>query len=106
MTKDKIKLLSALLALLSVMVLIISLTVFFASPKVTAGQVDSETEYQYILKEYEGKIAVFNYEDLSAEKVYDIYVSTLPEADRLSLKEGIKIKDDNELLKYIEDFDS
>lgn len=65
----------------------------------------TEISYEYILKTYNGKIGVYN-SDNTLEKVYDIYVNTLPKQDIDMLTKGIKIKDTQELNSYIRDFDS
>lgn len=63
-------------------------------------------EYEYILREYEGRLAVFFPGREQPQKIFDVYVSTLPEYDRGQLSQGIPVKDYRALLRRIEDFAS
>ena len=66
---------------------------------------NSEDEIDsYIISEYNGKIAVFK--KLSAEPLFvsDVYVSSLPQADKELLKEGIEVRTKKELNRLIEDY--
>lgn len=60
--------------------------------------------YQYYLREYQGKLAVFLPEKETPEKVFDVYLSTLPSYDRGQLQLGIPISNYEELVKRIEDY--
>ncbi len=60
----------------------------------------------YTVKEYEGKVAVFEANSNSPLTVYESYVSLLPEYDRMLLKEGISVDNTEELQKIIEDYTS
>lgn len=61
-------------------------------------------EYQYLLKEYNGKLAVYFSNSQTPETVFDLYLSTLPEYDRGQLRLGVPVKDYEELVKRIEDY--
>lgn len=63
-------------------------------------------DYDYQLKEHEGKLAVFFYGETQPQTVFEVYVSTLPEYDRKQLKQGVAVKDYEELLARIEDYSS
>lgn len=65
----------------------------------------NESDY-YIIKEYQGKIAIFEDDITTPYAIYDTYTSVLPETDRQKLKEGILVKDKDELQKVIEDYTS
>lgn len=73
-----------------------------------AKQVEEEpkpqTEYQYLLKDHEGRLAVFFNGETVPQKIFDVYISTLPEYDRGQLKQGVPVKDYEELVKRIEDY--
>lgn len=72
----------------------------------TENNASSENAVLYIVKETEGKIAVF--ESGKSEPLYyleEVVFKTLPEYDRQLLKSGIKVKTDKELQKVIEDYD-
>lgn len=64
-------------------------------------------EPKYILKEYNGGIAVFTPNEDKPKKQYkEVMVKSLPEYDRKLLKTGIKVYSDAELQRLIEDYDS
>lgn len=65
-----------------------------------------DSSYKYILKEYDKKIGVFEKDKDTPIRVIDISVETLPDYDIENLKNGIIIKDDVDLNRIIEDFDS
>lgn len=60
----------------------------------------------FILRSYEGKIAVFRPDEVEPLEVLDIYVNHLPDLDIQRLEEGIPVTDQDELLRYLADFDS
>jgi len=61
-------------------------------------------EYGYLLREHEGKLAVFEKGQDTPHMVFDIYVSTLPDYDQGQLAQGVKVKDYDELVLLIEDY--
>lgn len=61
---------------------------------------------EYVIKEYDGKIAVYINQNNEPYIIYDTYISLLPEADQNRLKSGIVIYDSAELQKIIEDYTS
>ena len=63
-----------------------------------------EPEYQYLLKEYNGKLAVYFSNSQTPQTVFDLYLSTLPEYDRGQLRRGVPVKDYEELVQRIEDY--
>lgn len=66
---------------------------------------DTETNV-YIVKEYNGKIAVFLSNSTAPLYVLDDpYVRDLPEYDREMLKNGIIANNNSELIKILEDYD-
>lgn len=64
----------------------------------------SQTEQFYILKEYNGKIAIFSSNSDTPINITNASVAKLPKDDQQSLKEGIKAKDEQELNRLLEDF--
>lgn len=60
----------------------------------------------YILKDYNGKIAVFEPSEDTPEQVLDVYVQNLPTMDQQMLKSGIEVDSEQELRNLIEDYDS
>lgn len=76
------------------------------------SQAESETLQvgamgNYVLREYEGYVAVFVENDPSLPMtITDISVSTLRDIDRQSLQTGLKIKSHERLLMILEDLGS
>ena len=59
----------------------------------------------YIAKEYLGQIGIFDTEGRLLDTI-EIYTKTLPKADRILLKEGIRLSSKKELEALIEDYSS
>ena len=104
-----------LITCLAIVAVIITVTFFVTIPRDwkqspsidrTADEDLQNEIYEYELKDYEGKLAVFFYGEQYPQLSFDVYIRTLPEWDRKQLKEGILIKDYEELLKRIEDYSS
>jgi len=60
----------------------------------------------FILKEYEGKAALFRENSERPYQILDLEVWLLPEADRIALEQGIFAQDEAELRKILEDWES
>ena len=60
----------------------------------------------YILREYEGKIALFrnNAGEEEVYKIYEISISLLPQSDREALKIGVETESLSEALQLVEDY--
>ena len=61
-------------------------------------------DYLYIIKEYQGRIAIFARGCETPELIFDKQLKHLPEYDRIQLEEGIKIYTADELNARIEDY--
>ena len=72
--------------------------------ELTRSQVVSEEDYAYILKTYEGRLAVFARGKAEPEMVFDLYVQYLPAYDQGQLGQGIYVEDYPTLVKMIEDY--
>lgn len=66
----------------------------------------STSQSGYLLREYEGKIALYVLPSDTPEEIYDIYVSLLPETDIARLQKGIPADTRAEAEAYLADFDS
>ena len=64
---------------------------------------DTEEQDVYIIREHMGKIGIFA-EDGTLINVLEIYVETLPEADKRLLGEGFEIIGQKQLNSIIEDY--
>lgn len=63
-----------------------------------------QTAYQYYLREYQGKLAVYLPGKDQPEKVFDVYLTTLPAYDRGQLQMGVPVRDYEHLVQLIEDY--
>ncbi|MBR1528779.1 MAG: hypothetical protein IJ642_05710 [Oscillospiraceae bacterium] len=59
----------------------------------------------FVLKEYEGKAALFRENSERPYQILDLEVWLLPEADREALEQGIFAQDEAELRKLLEDWE-
>lgn len=66
----------------------------------------SDTQTGYWLKEYQGKIGVFENNKKAPQQVLNVYIESLPEEDKELLRSGIKVKTHEELLELIENYAS
>ena len=73
----------------------------------TSGKtsVTEEEIYRYILKDYNGRIALFLSDNDTPEEVFEIFTSSLPEEDVALIKNGILVTED-EVKKILEDYTS
>ena len=62
-------------------------------------------EPTYLLKEYEGRLAVFRQDAPDdPDLVLDVFIHSLPEFDQQQLRDGIPVRDEKELTARIEDY--
>lgn len=67
-------------------------------------QTEQATDYQtYIVREYDGMVAVFYNGEDKPFKVTDRYVSALPQQDIDDLRKGIEVTNEENLRKLLED---
>ena len=64
-----------------------------------------ENNNGYIVKKYNGQVAIFKEGESDPFEILDINISSLPESDQKALETGISIKDSDKLRKLIEDYD-
>lgn len=75
-----------------------------SAENVTQPATEQTTKYRtYVVREYDGVVAVFYSDSSKPIKVTQRYVKALPEKDRANLKEGIQVNDKEELRKLLED---
>ena len=77
--------------------------------EIMAGQSQAQAAgenvtYQYVLKSYENKIAVYEKGKDTPIKILEVPVDTLPYLEQSALENGVQIKNEEELRKTIEDF--
>lgn len=94
------------------LVSLITLGIAYAMPT-EAGESQSVSESapaqpagkeSYLLRAYEGKLAVFTEDLVTPDLIFDVYVRTLPEYDREQLERGIRAASYEELTKLVEDY--
>ena len=61
-------------------------------------------DHEYILGEWEGRLAVYRTGESEPDSVLDVYLGLLPPADAQALREGIPVEDQTELDRRLEDF--
>lgn len=78
----------------------------YAEPESESDEITYETEKKmiYTVKTCEEKIGIF----VDGELLYmlDVYIKTLPKADRILLEEGIVVHSESDLREIIEDYSS
>lgn len=63
-----------------------------------------EPDYQYLLREENGRLAVYRTGESEPQMVFDVPVRALPEFDQRQLAEGIPVEDYPTLVRRIEDY--
>ena len=89
-----------------VLLCVLSLTPLLQTeePAVTA---DAPAQHRYLVREYEGMVAVFLPRQLFGPKyVTGIRVDSLPQADREALADGIPVYSDAQLTALLQDYGS
>ncbi len=59
-----------------------------------------------VLSEWQGKLAVFLEGNPTPDEVFDVYIASLPVEEQKRLKAGIRVSNDTELARYLEDYTS
>ena len=95
---------------IAVFILILSISVFLYALGNNIGAAQSKTDepasYTYIIKEYDGNIAVFIAGESTPNQIYEVPVETLPKEDIQSLQSGIRVYNEQQLQSLIEDLTS
>lgn len=73
--------------------------------KVTPPETTSPSPL-YTLSQYDGKLALFKRGYSMPVEIYEVYLSSLPQAEQSKIKSGISAQTDEEILKIIEDYTS
>lgn len=63
-----------------------------------------QAQYPYLLRTYQGKLAVFTTNLAQPDLVFDVYVRTLPPYDKQQLDKGIRVESYEKLTKLVEDY--
>lgn len=82
----------------------------FSEREVVLQQViEGESTQHYIIGEYEGYVAVFYEKEINGTKlkeITDIPIESLTKDEQEQIKKGIKITGKDELMKFLENYDS
>lgn len=70
---------------------------------ISAGKDDIDEE-NFLVKEYLGQIGIFSLDDGEVKYVIERYTKTLPEADKLLLREGFIVSGTSGIYSVIEDY--
>lgn len=70
------------------------------------AEIETHTVQEYIVRDSNGKVAIFNPNEHEPFIVLDIYTNSLPYVDKQDILDGIIINGDDNLRAFIEDFDS
>lgn len=60
----------------------------------------------YTFSQYQGRLALYQKGYAMPVEIYDVYLDSLPEEDRLQITQGISADSDAEIQKIIEDYTS
>ena len=81
---------------------------FCAAAFLTASAIIESTapdgSEKYIMRDYNGRIAVFVYGEDEPQEVFDVFTSSLPRGEAERVYKGITVEGDEALQKLIEDF--
>ena len=69
-----------------------------------ASAADDGPQPKYLLRRYDGMVAVFLPDSAEPEYVTDAPVSMLPAADRAAIETGLPVYSEEELTRFLEDY--
>ncbi len=93
---------------LALSIILLTVTLYQPDPAVqntTQTVSESQKDYLYCIREYEGKIGVFVPGQDTPIQMIETNPELLPEYDRVMLEEGIYLYSEAELRQLTEDFD-
>lgn len=93
-------------AILSLSVMTVTIAANNKKPETKTINAETYKSDIYILREYNGKLAVFNGDDNAPSEIFDVYVNSFGEVDRKALYKGITAYSEEELNRLIEDYTS
>lgn len=99
------KKLSIILLSCAVVFSIVAIVISFSMDKTPTVQ-NSTASVQYVLKDYNGHLAVFYNKEAAPYKEFDIMTASFDDYDRELLIAGIKADSEEKLRKLIEDYTS
>ena len=103
--KTKTILISACAVITVISIAVIAVNALSSATGADAQKEDVVTPL-YLIKDYNGQIAVFKYNSDIPQEVLSARTAGLPEFDKIALKTGIPVYSESELARILEDFDS
>ncbi len=100
------KLLTGFLAICAVILCAAALTAPRSVPAADTASVDMPEDNGYLLRDWQGYIAVFEGRGDTPTSLTDIETATLNDFDREKLRSGIPARDRTELMSLLEDLGS
>ena len=76
------------------------------NPLASSADFQTEPDYLYIIREHDGRVAVFARGEETPEMILERLVHHLPTYDRIQLREGVRVYSQEELQERIEDYTS
>lgn len=80
-----------------------SLSSISSSSSSSKVQAEEEAE-RYLIRDYQGRVAVFLEGVEEPEMIFDIYTKTLPELDQQQLTKGIPVEGYQQMTRLVEDY--
>lgn len=106
MNKKNLQILILSISCLIPIFIIFTAIKIFPPQKPTNINQDLQKKEYFIAKKYEDKIAIFKSTSSEPIKILNIHFNTLTEQDKKSIENGVILNSEQELKKFIEDFDS
>ena len=76
-----------------------------SSSSSSSSKVQAEEEAErYLIRDYQGRVAVFLEGVEEPEMIFDIYTKTLPELDQQQLTKGIPVEGYQQMTRLVEDY--
>lgn len=95
--------------ILSLLILLCCLTIFVLNDErnnAKTVEITTQQEIKYMLKEFNGMLALYENESSQPKEIFNISISSFPEEDIKKLKKGIIINEADELYRLLEDYTS
>lgn len=73
-----------------------------STPIISSNQESSDGPF--LLRTYDGKLAVFTSDLVEPDLLFDVYVRTLPASDQKALEKGVRVETFEKLTALIEDY--
>lgn len=73
-----------------------------STPIISSSQ--DKSEGPFLLRTYDGKLAVFTSDLVEPDLLFEVYVRTLPISDQKALEKGVRVETYEKLTALIEDY--